>query len=327
MRKLSPRSTNQDRLSQLRDQGEDSSVLLARLALIESEGLRKDLAKMATRDWCRPEVLPTQASLRWSTKNPNLGGFDREFWRVHKRVIHPSPGEWWLEWDWQGIEARMFIAYSSDQEDLDWLQPSQDIHTNTCQQYLFEWDRLPDDWQGSKDERRTRAKNFRYGVVQYGHSAKAVLQMPGIESLGLDRPTLIQRAETFLRARPKAQAFKQQAWAGFVRDGYARTFLGHRRWLFGDPATRSKEGMAHLISGSVAGMMDWCLIKICHPTLGAFPAGSVILNKHDGAIVSFPNQYDQAEVTTTVKAIVEREWEIGEGVPPMSFPAEWEVWE
>ena len=326
MRKISLRSTNQDRLTQLRDQGEDSEVLLARLALIESEGLRKDLAKMAKGSRCYPEVLPTQASLRWSTKGPNLGGFDRDFWRLHKRVIYPDPGEWWLEFDWQGIEARMFIAYSGDQEDLDWLQPGVDIHTNTCIKYLFEWEGLPDDWKGSKDERRTRSKNLRYAVIQYGRDAKAILGMSGIESLGLDRQLLLQRSERFLRARPKAQAFKQKVWQGCVQNGYARTFLGHRRWLFGDAETKQKEGMAHMISGSVAGMMDWCLIQICHPLLGAFPAASCILNKHDGAILAFPDSLAQEQVIPVVKELVEREWEIGEGVPPMSFPAEWEVW-
>lgn len=315
--RLSPRSVNQDTLSALRDQGADSEVLLARLAIIESEGLRKDLAKMLKGDRCYPEILPTQASLRWSTKKPNLVGFQREFWTKHPGIIYPDPGEWWLEWDWKGIEARMYIAYSGDQEDLDWLRPPNDIHTLTCQHYLFEWKELPSDWQGSKDERRTRAKNFRY-AMQYGADERAILGMPGIEKLGLDRQTLVGRARRFLQARPQAVAWKARVFQTCQEDKVARTFMGARRKLFGDADTRAKEGLNHMIQGSVANLMAWCLVKIDNQ----WPESRLILNKHDGAIVAFPDRLAREGVKAESRLIVEREWEVGQGVT-MAFPATW----
>ena len=327
------RSINQDRLSVLRDSGCDSELLLARLAYQEHEGTRKDLAKLGDVSRVFPTILPTQASLRWSTKEPNLGGFTREFWRLHYNVVLPDDGWWWLGWDWQGIEARMFLGYTGDQEDLDLLEMGPELHTFTCAKYLMEWApralpgcqtsdlHLPHDWLGGKDERRVRAKNFRYGVGQYGTSAKAVLGIPGIEKLGLDRVTLQQRAERFLAARPKAVAWKQTIWQQCIEQRSARTFMGHRRHLYGDEDTRKKDGLNHMIQGSVANMMNWCLIEIDQQV---YPESHMILNKHDGALVAFPDRLNQEQVVPAVRSIVEREWEIGPGIK-MRFPAEWEV--
>src|SRR5439155_16945797 len=117
-----------------------------------------------------------------------------------------------------------------------------------------------------------------------------------------------------------ALAWKQMTTEGCIRDKSARTFLGHRRRLFGDAETRAKEGLAHIISGSVAGMMNWCLIQITR----RWPSSYVVLNKHDGAIMSFPKSLARNVVEPAVRQIVEREWEVGQGVT-MSFPAEWEA--
>lgn len=326
---LGARSINQDRLAALRDAGADSDLLDARLALVEDEGMRKDLAKLKGHSRVYPELLPTQASLRWSTKNPNLPGFQREFWTEHHGVIQPDPGEWWLSWDWSGIEARMFTAYTGDSEDVLWFTGNYDIHTETCQHYLFEWDCLPMDWRGKADERRVRAKNFRYGVLQYGSDERAILGMPGIETLGLDRPTLVRRARRFLEARPQAQAWKARVWQACIDQKEARTFMGHRRMLFGDPDTRKKEGLNHMIQGSVANLMAWCLIEIL---VKRWPRASLILNAHDGATLAFPLHESEAGTAGpqpsdwgAVRTIVEREWTIGQGTPPMRFPAEWKV--
>jgi DNA polymerase I-like protein with 3'-5' exonuclease and polymerase domains len=315
-------SVKADRLAELRDSGCDSELLLARIAYMLHEGTRKDLAKLAGVPRVFPEILPTQASGRWSTKKPNLGGFTREFWKLHYKVVLPDDGWWWLGWDWSGIEARIFTAYTGDEEDILWLSHGYDIHTLTCQKYLFEWPEgwLPSDWQGSKDERRVRAKNFRYGVLQYGAGPGAILGMPGIEKLGLDREVLLDRARRFLRARPKAVAWKERTWQQAIDQKVTRTFMGRRRELFGEPDARKKQGLVHTMSGSVADMMDWCLIEIDR----LIPQCHLILNKHDGALLAFPETLDESIVISKVRAIVEREWEIGQGVPPMRFPGEWE---
>lgn len=95
--------------------------------------------------------------------------------------------------------------------------------------------------------------------------------------------------------------------------------MGARRKLFGDEETRGKQGLAHMISGSVSNLMAWCLIKIVE----TYPVAFLILNKHDGAIVAFPNSLDPVVVEAAVREIVEREWEIGPGIR-MHFPATWE---
>lgn len=245
----------------------------------------------------------------------------REFWTQHSGIIRPDPGEWWLEWDWQGIEARIFTAYTGDEEDVEWFTGNYDIHTETCKKYLFDWEAFPPDWKGKDDERRIRAKNFRYGVLQYGKGERTITSMPGIAQLGLDRGILVTRARCFLQARPKAVAWKEQVWKECIEHRIARTFMGHRRLLFGDEDTRKKEGLNHMIQGSVANLMAWCLIEILVKT---WPQAGLILNKHDGAIIAFPANLAQDTITPRVKAIVEREWEVGQGVT-MGFPADWKV--
>ena len=330
-KRLGARSINKDRLAELRDSGVTSEVLLARLDFIEYEGMRKDLVKLSKSDRVFPSILPTQASGRWSTKDPNLGGFKREFWKKHRHIIHPDPGEWWLEFDWVGIEARMVVAYTGDEEDVQLFKQDKDIHTYTCAKFLMAWApdlivesplsgyNLPADWN-PKGEERTRAKNFRYGL-NYGTSERAVLGIPGLETLGISRTVALERARQFLAARPKLVTWKQMVWDRCRLDKEARTFMGRRRKLFGLPDDRAKDGLNHMVQGSVADLMDWCLIAIAKE----WPQSSLILNKHDGAILAFPCDSPVDTTTARVKALVERDWEIGQGTPAMNFPAEWET--
>ena len=97
MKRHSATSINQDKLTELRDSGVDSDLLLARLDYVEEDGMRKIMQEMVKSARVYPEMLPTQASGRWSTKKPALVGAVRKFWK--RPVIRPDPGEWWLEWD------------------------------------------------------------------------------------------------------------------------------------------------------------------------------------------------------------------------------------
>ena len=100
--------------------------------------------------------------------------------------------------------------------------------------------------------------------------------------------------------------------------------MGARRYLFGDPDDRAKDGLNHKIQGAVANLMAWCLIQITR----TYPAASLILNKHDGAIVAFPDEErasERSSVCERVKQLVEQEREVGQGVT-MGFPATWKVW-
>lgn len=324
MRKLPPTTVNKDVLARLVEHGCDSSALLARVELIQMEGLRRALMNIKGRDRIFPEMLPTQASLRWSTTRPPLATFDKRFW-LHP-AIRPDDREWWLEWDWSGIESRMFTGYSGDPNDLEMFRSGRDIHTETAK-ILFGWSTLPGDWRGKDDKRRDISKNIRYGPYQYAKDERVILSMPGLDTVGLDRHQALAAIRRLFAAHPATVAFKQRTWEECVRTRQARTFLGHRRMLWGNADTMAKEGLNHKIQGGVAGMMDWCIIQICHPALSRFlpgPLPRLILNKHDGAIIGFPSTMDMHDVLSVCQGIVEREWEI-EG-NKISFPATWVVW-
>lgn len=96
--------------------------------------------------------------------------------------------------------------------------------------------------------------------------------------------------------------------------------MGRRRKLFGLPDDRAKDGLNHMIQGSVADLADFCIIEISR----RWPHSSLILNKHDGMIIAFPNEYPPDTTRTAVQTIVEKDWEVGPGII-MNFPAEWDT--
>ena len=296
------------------------------MELTKMEGLRRALVEMKDRDVIYPDMMPTQASLRWSTVRPALVTFDRRFWQSSRCAIRPFPWEWWLEFDLQAAESRMFTGYSGDPGDLQLYQSGLDIHTETCKS-LFGWSTLPPDWKGKADLRRTIAKNIRFGPYQYAKDERVILTMPGLDVVGLDRHAALAAIRRLFAAHPHTVLFKQRTWEECIRTHQARTFMGHRRMLWGKAVDVAKEGLNHKIQGGIANIIAWILIQMCHPTLSQFLPGPVprlIVNKHDGAIVGFPARYELTEVLPRCREIVERVWEI-EGTS-IHFPADWVRW-
>ena len=250
----------------------------------------------------------------------------------------PEPGCFWVGWDLEAIEGRIGSAYMRDQEDLKMFNEGLDIHTVTacrawnkplpplldkrlhkdpsCAEWWKVWETkdsqgniLTPAWQGKDDRRRHLAKIARYGL-QYSPigpgAERAILSAKDIEKQGLDRTELVKFAQMYLRAKPILQSYKTKLFADLNRLGYARTFLGRRRRLYGEAMTRGKEGWAFMVSGSVSDIMNIAFIAI----EARFPEAWLIKNGHDAGIWSFPVSTSVDLAVAEVKKIVNRTWEI-----------------
>ena len=255
-----------DFLQQLKQRGADSPLLDARLDFMEVEGCRRYVEEMATVDRVFPDMLPTQASGRWSTTKPPLVNFPKacinpicEYPKPHESTksvacwsardtITLDPGEWGLKWDLDGVEARLFAAYAGDDVDILAFKQGLDLHTMTaCTMYDLP---LPLDlvdphtspscagwratvkWEGKEDKRRQTAKGVQYGVLQYGVNEKAASGVRDIEQLGLTRAQLFAVGAKLLASKPKYVAFKKLSWGQAIEQGQTRTFLGRKRRFY-----------------------------------------------------------------------------------------------
>src|SRR5438034_8118425 len=96
-----------------------------------------------------PRFLPTQASGRWSTLDPPLTNFPKRCinpgcpserhrkgptcWSMRDCIL-PDPGEFWLEFDLDAVEARIYALVLGWENRLDEFRRGSEIHTPvTCQ--------------------------------------------------------------------------------------------------------------------------------------------------------------------------------------------------
>jgi hypothetical protein len=172
-KKKSLTSTDAEALRSWKDKGAESIVLDARLDYTEVEGRSRYARSMAEADRIYPNMLPTQASGRWSTTDPPIVNFPahsssncqrckgviekyvephylRELdgdvdWcpRDVRNTVVPDPGTWWLHFDLDGVEARLNAAFSHDVADLEAFKNKWDIHTLTAC-IIFHMDFPPD---------------------------------------------------------------------------------------------------------------------------------------------------------------------------------------
>ena len=268
MPRKSKTSVDEKTLNQLKQQGLASDMADLRLKYMATSSILKYLKPLVGQSRIHPHVLPTQKSLRWSTKNPPLANFsancinpscvhrDRkhrnrlpECWSL-RDIVTPDPGHYFLKWDLDAIEAKLAAAYSHDTEDLEFFRQGYDIHTKTCCDALGL--PLPQDmrdphtslvdqawreylhWGGKEDWRRGACKAGRYAAT-YGTDEKAILQAKDVDMLGLTREELLAISRKLLALKPQLVAFKKRVWDHIMATHEVRHPLGGRKRLFISP--------------------------------------------------------------------------------------------
>jgi len=268
-----------------------------------------------------PEFLPTQASGRWSIKNPPLNNYPPDT----RDVLVPDAGMSWIGWDLDAIEAKIVAALSHDKLDLKAFDENLDIHTITaCKMTGLE---LPPDlkdphqspiaadwrekhsWEGKDDKRRLLAK-VRYALLygkDYTAASGSKYEMDWVKR-GYKRDDFIAGAKRFLESKPWITSAKNRHWNEYAKTGKSYTIFGRRRMLFGDWWSKAKEGFNHLVQGSVADMTNTAIIELCHPQDGL---GLLFVNQaHDGGKIAIAEDSFNPELVSVFKAAVEKPYVI-----------------
>lgn len=337
-KKVSDRSVESDALKRWKVRGASSPLLDARLRYMEVEGTARYVRMMQGQERVFPNFLPTQASGRWSTTNPPMTNFPPDCisplceragtehayatdncWSA-RDIVAPDPGWWWLHYDLDAIESKWAAADAGDRDDLEAFAKGYDIHTirtcralqhalppvltkqlhtdPSCQAWRNSWD---PPWSGGEDRRRHVFKTVGY-ASQYALNEKGVLQAKGVESLGITPDELVRFTRMYLRSKPTLMARKRHVWDECARTSVSYTWFGRRRRLYGDWATRAKEGWSHRISGTVSDYQNQIIIQIAR----LYPDSHLVLNSHDGIVWAFPDVLLTADVLRSVRPLVER---------------------
>ena len=332
-------SVESDALRKLKIKGAVSPLLDARLRFMEVEGTARYVRMMEGRERVYPNMLPTQASGRWSTPSPPLPNFPpdcvnplcsrvgtehayatEKCWSA-RDIVAPDLGWWWLHYDLDSIEAKWAAADAGDMDDLEAFAKGYDVHTirtcralrhalppvltkslhtdPSCQAWRDSWN---PPWSGSEDRRRHIFKTVGY-ATQFCISPKGVLAAKGVDALGLTPDEIVRFAKTYIASKPTLQNRKRQVWDESAKTAVSYTWYGRRRRLYGDWNTRAKEGWSHRISGTVTDYQNQVVIAVDRK----FPESYLVLNSHDGLTWAFPVTTTQEMVMAYLKPLVEKD--------------------
>ena len=121
--------------------------------------------------------------------------------------------------------------------------------------------------------------------------------------MGMPVVDLYHFGKLYLQSKPGLTSWKRRTWAECWRTHDARTAFGRRRRLAGSKVSVEKEGLNHMIQGTVADMLRMTIAAVC-----ALPdCQGLAYQTHDGAKFIFNAG---ASPMSQLSEIVEREWEM-----------------
>ena len=345
------------------DAGVTSPMVGFRQRFSDADSVLRYLRPLGGLGEVHPHYLPTQKSGRWSTTNPPLPNFSvecispdcriggwhvaqstRSCWSLRDLVV-PRPGEWFLKFDWDAIEAKIAAAESGDEEDLELFDSGADIHVVTmCKMFglpmppditdphrspsCYQW-RQELGWGGKDDWRRVGSKTCRFALA-YAIGASGIHEGKGAADLmklaRLDKQGLEDVAQKYLDSKPKLVAWKYRTFDKIMKTGESRTFLGRRKRLFISenerqrwlvhrrPGDSCKQGLNHLAQASVADIMNLTINFIKK----LWPSSRLGYQSHDGLLTVWPTS---VQPWPSIRETVEQVWKIN-GYP-VKLTATW----
>ena len=225
------------------------------------------------------------ATGRISSSEPNLQNIPvrTEEGREIREAFLPRDGWILLDADYSQIELRLMAHFSGDDALLEAFRNGEDIHTRTASE-IFD---VPKEWV--TPELRSRAKAVNFGLIY------------GISGFGLSRNTGVSRREAaefiekYFRKYPGVKRFMDEFAAEGVRNGYARTLLGRRRYL---PELQSQKApvrefgkraaMNTPVQGTAADIIKLAMVRVDRMLRKAGMQSRLILQVHDELLLECP---------------------------------------
>ncbi len=234
------------------------------------------------------------ATGRISSSEPNLQNIPvrTEEGREIREAFLPREGWILLDADYSQIELRLMAHFSGDPALLDAFRNGEDIHTRTASE-IFD---VPKDWV--TPELRSRAKAVNFGLIY------------GISGFGLSRNTGVSRREAaefiekYFRKYPGVKRFMDEFAAEGVKNGYARTLMGRRRYLpeLQSPKAPVREfgkraAMNTPVQGTAADIIKLAMVRVDKALREAGMQSRLILQVHDELLLECPpEEAEQAAV-------------------------------
>ncbi len=254
------------------------------------------------------------ATGRISSSEPNLQNIPvrTEEGREIRQAFLPREGWILLDADYSQIELRLMAHFSGDPVLIDAFRNGEDIHTRTASE-IFD---VPVEWV--TPELRGRAKAVNFGLIY------------GISGFGLSRNTGVSRREAgefiekYFRKYPGVKRFMDEAAAEGVRNGYARTLMGRRRYLpeLQSPKAPIREfgkraAMNTPVQGTAADIIKLAMVRVDRALREAGMKSRLILQVHDELLLECPPEEADAAAELLREAM--------EGAVSLSVPLVAEV--
>jgi DNA polymerase-1 len=221
---------------------------------------------------------------RESCSNPNLQNVSKEgvllnpFPIPARRVFRPRPG--FVHWhvDYAGIEMRLAVFYSREQELIDIIRQGGDVHFPGAE--LFFGDRFKGADKATKKILRGATKNANFGII-YGAGAEQVA-----ESLGLSKADGARALALYRQRFPKLTGLNKANADKVKAEGRIVTAFGR---VIPVPKDEAFLATNYLIQGTAAD-----IIKVAQVRADKFLEQAtgdevrILLPIHDELIIEFP---------------------------------------
>jgi DNA polymerase-1 len=245
---------------------------------------------------------------RESCENPNLQNVAKSTTLLNpypvlaRKVFVPKAGCFNIYADYAGIEMRLLVDYSGEEELISILHKGGDVHLPATQ--LFFGKRFSDAIEAGDKQLaktlRTAAKNANF-AIPYGASAARIAQC-----LGCGQQEAEKAYAEYKRRLPKLCALNAEMSKMVRKQGYVFTKFGTR--LYVEPE-KSYAALNYCIQGTAAEILKYAQVRV-HAYLKRESKGQagILLPIHDELVMEFPlkNEKRSYRLLRGVKRRMER---------------------
>ncbi len=227
---------------------------------------------------------------RESFENPSLQNVSKKeallnpFPVPSRKVFIPPPGHVLYLVDYSGIEMRLIILQSGEEEMILVVNNNGDVHTMATEVLMN-----PIFSQTSDPARRkvlrSAGKNANFAVPYGAGQGKLVVTL-GIEQLGISKELFKENFKEYQNRWPKIAFFTQDIIKRVRKDGYVTTPFGRRLYI---PKDKLYSGANYLIQGTAAGILKRAQVRVDKYLKENWNDEiRIVLPIHDELIIAFP---------------------------------------
>lgn len=245
------------------------------------------------------------ATGRLSSSEPNLQNIsvrDEEGKLIRKAFYYKDENYSILSLDYSQIELRILASLSKCQKLIDVFKRGEDIHASTAKNVFHV--------ENPTSEQRRKAKAVNFGII-YGISDWGLSEQIGT-SFGEAKKII----DNFYTAYPEIGLYFKGVVDSAIKNGYATTLLGRRRYLreIHDTNYQVREfarraAMNAPIQGTAADLIKIAMIKTFNALKEKGLKTKLVLQIHDELLFKVPNE-EKEEVFNLVKSIMENALEL-----------------